>query len=175
MTASADLRRKLRLTAEILFFGVLPLLIEDFHFRRAGIISAVLEHPPGVVRNLGIFLADAVEPGAPRALDRFGEPSLPDQVPVLGEDALLGGLVEVARGSQLRGTDDALKDLTLIKSLRGLYLGSTPVTDAGLKDLAGMNLAELEIPQKAYTDLGLKNYLAALRSPTGSSLERWRA
>ena len=68
-----------------------------------------------VVRAAGVageppadLLADAVETGLLGVLDGFGEPALPDQVPVPGEHRLLGRLVEVAGGAELRGSDDSL-------------------------------------------------------------------
>jgi internalin A len=48
------------------------------------------------------------------------------------------------------------------------------VTDAGLKNLAGLKLRSLQIPAEASTDLGLKHYLAALESPTHLFLYKWK-
>jgi hypothetical protein len=47
------------------------------------------------------------------------------------------------------------------------------VSDAGVKALAGMNLKELSLPEKAKTDLGLKHYLAAIEPPTELDLSRY--
>ena len=53
-----------------------------------------------------------------------------------------------------------------MKSLQTLNLGWTQVTDAGLKELVGLKLKILVIPS-VWTDLGLKNYLAAIEpTPT---------
>jgi hypothetical protein len=46
------------------------------------------------------------------------------------------------------------------------------VTDAGLKNLAGLKLRSLIVPEEARTDLGLKHYLAATESPTSLFLHR---
>jgi Leucine-rich repeat (LRR) protein len=48
------------------------------------------------------------------------------------------------------------------------------VTDAGLKELAGLKLKYLSIPDRAKTELGLKHYLAALEAPTNLSLQGWQ-
>src|SRR5262249_33382989 len=55
-----------------------------------------------------------------------------------------------------------LKHLAGLKQLQFLNLDRTRVTDAGLKHLAGLKLKSLRIPPSAMTDLGLKNYLAAV-------------
>jgi hypothetical protein len=62
-----------------------------------------------------------------------------------------------------------------LKELPSLSLDGTEVTDAGLSALAGRNLPVLSIPKQAQTDLGLKNYLAAVRqAPSDLSLSGWR-
>jgi Leucine-rich repeat (LRR) protein len=48
------------------------------------------------------------------------------------------------------------------------------VTDAGLKDLAGLKLNQFRVPDPAQTDTGLKHYLTALKPPTELDLSRWR-
>ena len=62
-----------------------------------------------------------------------------------------------------------LKGLTNLKSLR---LEHTHVTDAGIAELAGMNLKSLDIPNEARTDIGLKHYLAAVDPPRSLDLQR---
>ncbi len=61
-------------------------------------------------------------------------------------------------------TDADLKELAGLKNLQGLDLGVTKVTDAGLKELANLKgLRWLKIPATQVTDAGLKE-LAALKS-----------
>ena len=64
-----------------------------------------------------------------------------------------------------------LKDLTSLQLLR---LSGTAVTDEGLVHLKGLQLEILEIPQGAQTDLGLKYYLAALKTPAALHFPNWR-
>ncbi|MCS6850257.1 MAG: hypothetical protein NZ700_03690 [Gemmataceae bacterium] len=73
-----------------------------------------------------------------------------------------------------RVTDAGLKELAGLKGLQSLDLLGTRVTDAGLKELAGLKLKELYIPDQARTDLGLKHYLAAVEPPTRLYLSSWR-
>ena len=61
-------------------------------------------------------------------------------------------------------TDAGLKELAGLKSLQALDLGDTKVTDAGLKELAGLkNLQTLDLCNTQVTDAGLKE-LAGLKS-----------
>ena len=61
-------------------------------------------------------------------------------------------------------TDAGLKELAGLKSLQTLNLGATKVTDAGLKELAGLkNLQELTIWGTPVTDAGLKE-LAGMKN-----------
>ncbi len=61
-------------------------------------------------------------------------------------------------------TDAGLKELAGLKSLRALYLGGTQVTDAGLKEVAGLkSLQTLDVRGTKVTDAGLKE-LAGLKS-----------
>ena len=61
-------------------------------------------------------------------------------------------------------TDAGLKDLAGLKSLEVLHLGNTKVTGAGLKELAGLeSLQALYLYDTPLTDAGLK-HLAALKS-----------
>jgi hypothetical protein len=54
-------------------------------------------------------------------------------------------------------TDAGLKELAGLKKLSSLSLGATGVTDAGLKDLAGSkNLSSLSLHSTKVTDAGLK-------------------
>jgi internalin A len=54
-------------------------------------------------------------------------------------------------------TDAGLKELAGLKSLHALYLGGTRVTDAGLKELAGLtSLRTLDVRGTQVTDAGLK-------------------
>ncbi len=46
-------------------------------------------------------------------------------------------------------TDAGLKNLTPLKKVKKLYLGSSSVTDAGLKELAGKELVDLGTPKRA--------------------------
>jgi internalin A len=60
-------------------------------------------------------------------------------------------------------TDAALKELAGLKQLQMLHLSDTKVTDAGLKYLAGLKqLAELDLSGTKVTDAGLK-YLTGLK------------
>ena len=61
-------------------------------------------------------------------------------------------------------TDAGLKELAGLKSLQALDLGGTQVTDAGLKELAGLkSLRALDLRWTQVTDAGLKE-LAGLKS-----------
>ncbi len=61
-------------------------------------------------------------------------------------------------------TDAGLKELAGLKSLQALYLAGTQVTDAGLKELAGLkSLQILDLRGTKVTDAGLKE-LAGLRA-----------
>ncbi len=61
-------------------------------------------------------------------------------------------------------TDAGLKQLAGLKSLQALYLAGTQVTDAGLKELAGLkSLQTLDFRGTQVTDAGLKE-LAGLKS-----------
>ena len=63
-------------------------------------------------------------------------------------------------------TDAGLKELAGLKSLSTLYLDSTKVTDAGVKELAGLkNLTALDLFNTQVTDAGLKE-LAGLKNLT---------
>jgi Leucine-rich repeat (LRR) protein len=68
--------------------------------------------------------------------------------------------------------DGGLKHLAKLKKLTSLHLSGTNVTDAGLKALAGMNV-ELDLPERAKTDVGLKHYLAAKATTWWLKLEGW--
>ena len=50
------------------------------------------------------------------------------------------------------------------------FEGGWQITDAGLVQLAGLNLLVLDIPEQSQTDLGLKHYLAALEPQTDLNL-----
>src|ERR1043166_7151106 len=91
------------------------------------------------------------------------------------------GMKEVALLKNLRelsfsGTavsDVGLKELSGLKELRVLYLGNG-VSDDGLKHLAGMKLKILDLrDSSAKTDVGLKNYLAAVEPPKTLNLCEW--
>ena len=61
-------------------------------------------------------------------------------------------------------TDAGLKELAGLKSLQALYLAGTRVTDAGLKEVAGLkSLQTLDVRRTKVTDAGLKE-LAGLNS-----------
>ncbi len=61
-------------------------------------------------------------------------------------------------------TDAGLKELAGLKSLRALYLAGTQVREAGLKEVAGLkSLQTLDVRWTAVTDAGLKE-LAGLKS-----------
>ncbi len=61
-------------------------------------------------------------------------------------------------------TDAGLKELAGLKNLQALYLAGTQVTDAGLKELAGRkSLQTLDVRGTKVTDVGLKE-LAGLQS-----------
>jgi hypothetical protein len=61
-------------------------------------------------------------------------------------------------------TDAGLKELAGLKSLQALYLAGTQVTDAGLKEIAGRkSLQTLDVRRTQVTDAGLKE-LAGLKS-----------
>ena len=109
---------------------------------------------------------------------------------LLGEDdtkaektiEALGG--EVARNPSVPGkpiisvylrntqvTDARLKELAGLQSLQTLYLDGTNVTDTGLKELAGLkSLQHLNLAGTKVTDAGLKE-LAGLKSLQGLSLQ----
>ncbi|HQR06812.1 MAG TPA: hypothetical protein PLN21_08325 [Gemmatales bacterium] len=75
-------------------------------------------------------------------------------------------------------TDEDLKAIPNLKEIKHLNLSGTKITDKGLESLAGLNLDILEIPEQAKTDLGLKNYLAAInlepvKRYMGLSLSSW--
>ena len=70
-------------------------------------------------------------------------------------------------------TDAGLVHLKELTSLETLSLYNTQVTDAGLVHLKGLNLKELDIPEQAQTDTGLKHYLAAIEPPTRLYLKNW--
>ena len=60
-------------------------------------------------------------------------------------------------------TDAGLKDLAGLKSLQSLALGGTPVTDAGLKELAGLtSLQSLYLYDTKVTDAGVAELQKAL-------------
>ena len=71
-------------------------------------------------------------------------------------------------------TDAGMVHLKNLTSLKLLRLSGTAVTDEGLVHLKGLQLESLYIPQGAQTDLGLKYYLAALKTPTALHLSDWR-
>ena len=54
------------------------------------------------------------------------------------------------------------------------YLYNTQITDAGMKELAGMKLKYLDPPLAAYTDLGLKHFLAATEPHKNLDLRSWK-
>ena len=58
-----------------------------------------------------------------------------------------------------------MKELAGLKSLQSLSLYGTPVTDAGLKELAGLKLTTLVLPF-FLSDRNLKYYLAAIEPIT---------
>ena len=61
-------------------------------------------------------------------------------------------------------TDAELKELAGLKSLQAMYLAGTQVTDAGLKEVAGLkSLQTLDVRRTKVTDAGLKD-LAGLKS-----------
>jgi RNA polymerase sigma factor (sigma-70 family) len=67
-------------------------------------------------------------------------------------------------------TDAGLKELAGLKSLQSLILDNNPVTDAGLDELAGLkNLRTLDLRETRVTDAGLQK-LAALPSLQALSL-----
>jgi hypothetical protein len=69
-------------------------------------------------------------------------------------------------------TDAGLKELAVLKQLRTLSLRGTPVTDAGLKELAGLHrLDELDLTNSQVTGAGLKE-LAGLKQLRILSLGR---
>ncbi len=72
-----------------------------------------------------------------------------------------------------RVTDTGLIHLVKLTNLQTLYLYDTKVTDAGLKELTGLKLKTLKLPEQAQTDLGLKHYLAATETPSELDLTRW--
>ncbi len=91
----------------------------------------------------------------------------------LKELAALKGLQSLSL-ERTKVTDAGLKELAGLKSLQSLSLDDTKVTDAGLKELAGLKLNRLVIPRSAWTDLGLKHYLAAVEPPTTLDLDNTR-
>jgi Leucine-rich repeat (LRR) protein len=67
-------------------------------------------------------------------------------------------------------TNAGLKNLARLKRLRILDVCCAKVTGAGLKELAGLELDELVTPDFALNDVGLKHYLAVVKSPTWLNL-----
>ena len=70
-------------------------------------------------------------------------------------------------------TDEGLGYLPAVKSLRHLSLLGTSITDAGLAQLRGMELASLQIPESAQTDVGLQHYLRAIARRSRFHLDGW--
>lgn len=66
--------------------------------------------------------------------------------------------------SQSRITDAGLIEIAKLPALKQLSLIGTPTTDGGLRNLSGLKLTKLELPQHARTNLGLKHYLNAVAS-----------
>src|SRR5207248_3054898 len=85
------------------------------------------------------------------------------------EEGVIGNLPQpqAAFGLSLGGkpvTEAGLKELAGLKSLQTLYLSGPRVTDVGLKELAGLNsLQTLDLSGAPVTDAGLKG-LAGLKS-----------
>lgn len=79
----------------------------------------------------------------------------------LKELAAMKGLAELDV-SHTAITDRGLADLAALPALRDLNLVGTKVTAEGVRHLGGRKLRALELPEAARTDLGLKNYLAAV-------------
>jgi WD40 repeat protein len=69
-------------------------------------------------------------------------------------------------------TAACLKDVATFKRLERLWLPDS-VRDADLKQLAGMNLTSLLVPDNAQTDIGLTYYLAAIRPSPDLNLAFW--
>ena len=76
--------------------------------------------------------------------------------------------------SNTKITDAGLIHLKGLTNLKSLQLWGTRVSDAGLKSLKGFELDGLGIPDEATTNLGLKNYLAAIKSAPGLYLYKWK-
>ena len=70
-------------------------------------------------------------------------------------------------------TDAGMLHLKRLAKLQVLDLYATQVSDGGLEVLKGMNLKSLVIPEGATTNLGMKNYLSTLGSPTELSFYAW--
>jgi WD40 repeat protein len=71
-----------------------------------------------------------------------------------------------------KATGACLRDVATFKRMKWLSVPDR-VTDADLKQLAGMNLVRLMIPSTAQTDVGLKNFLAAIHPPEELHLAYW--
>ena len=71
-------------------------------------------------------------------------------------------------------TDAGLIHLKGLTNLKSLQLGGTQVSDAGLESLKGFELDSLPIPADATTNLGLKNYLAAIKPAPELYLSQWK-
>jgi WD40 repeat protein len=90
-------------------------------------------------------------------------------VAALADHRALQGLV--LAGTKTTGA--CLRHVVTLKQLQWLSL-SDSVTDADLKQLAGMSLADLLISSAAQTDLGLAHYLAATRPREVLRLAFWK-
>ena len=84
-----------------------------------------------------------------------------------------GDVVELKLGGT-NITDTGLVYLKGFTKLQTLNLYGTQITDAGLVHLKGLQLTNLAIPKQSRTDLGLKHYLAALKTHTALNLVGWR-
>src|SRR5262245_30775574 len=99
----------------------------------------------------------AAEQGLPGF--RFtGDP--PEKLPDVGVPICLefsGPVGALGKLDRAKVTDAGLKQLAGLKNLSALYLASTKVTDAGLRELTGLeNLSTLDLSGTKVTDAGLK-------------------
>lgn len=135
----------------------------------------------GVLTSASSSFADPAEDAAIKFVEKLGGSVHRDRKvkngpvigAVLGRTAItdkdikgLAGLksmtmLDVSESAKL--TDAAMKQIAALKTITDLRMEKVAVTDDGLKDLAGLELASLNLNHTGITDAGVKN-LVALKS-----------
>mgnify|MGYP005637300125 CR=1 FL=1 len=70
--------------------------------------------------------------------------------------------------------DNSLRIIGNMKQLIELDISATPITDNGLEHLRNLNLDSLRLSHDVKTDIGLINYLAAVKPQPKLNLRNWR-